>query len=453
MDNCHDIAASQELLEQLDDALEQRAYRKVRELLAVLHPAEIAQLLESLPPKEREIAWEQLDEEQHTDVLSYADDEVRSVRLAQMEPEELVAAAEDLEPDDAVDLLQDLPEPRVDEVLRAMGQQQRARIEAVLAYPEDTAGGLMNLDVLTVRKDVDLETVIRYLRVHGEIPARTDRLFVVDRDDHYEGTLRLANLITLDPERGVEEVMETNRRGIPATLPEREVALLFEQRDLISAPVVDEEGRLLGRITVDDVMDVIREEGERSVMSMAGLDEEDDIFAPVLVTSRRRMLWLGVNLGTALLASWVIGLFEATIQEVVALAILMPIVASMGGIAGTQTLTIVIRGMALGSVGQSNAGWLLYRELMVGLINSLFWAIVIAVIATLWFESTKLGIVVGAALIINQIVAAVAGAIIPLALQRLSIDPALAGGVVLTTVTDVIGFMAFLGLGALFLVG
>ncbi len=452
MYHCHDTVSSQELLEQLDDALEQRAYPKVKELLALLHPAEIAQLLESLPPKEREVAWEQLNEEQHTEVLSYAEDEVRSVRLAQMEPEELVAAAEDLEPDDAVDLLQDLPEPMVDEVLRAMDQQQRARIEAVLVYPEDTAGGLMNLDVLTVRKDVDLETVIRYLRAQGEIPPRTDRLFVVDRNNHYEGTLRLANLITLEPDCSVAEAMETDRKGIAATLPEREVALLFEQRDLISAPVVDENGLLLGRITVDDVMDVIREEGEHSVMSMAGLDDQDDIFAPVLVTSKRRMLWLGVNLATALLASWVIGLFEATIQEVVALAILMPIVASMGGIAGTQTLTIVIRGMALGNVGQSNAGWLLYRELMVGLINSLFWAIVIAVIATLWFGSMKLGIVVGAALIINQIVAAVAGAIIPLALHRLSIDPALAGGVVLTTITDVIGFMAFLGLGAMFLV-
>ncbi|MEE8287433.1 MAG: magnesium transporter, partial [Gammaproteobacteria bacterium] len=242
------------------------------------------------------------------------------------------------------------------------------------------------------------------------------------------------------------------RDPILATMASHEVARLFEQRNLISAPVVDEAGRLIGRITVDDVVDVIRDEGEQTLMRMAGLDEEDDIFAPVLITSRRRMLWLGVNLATALLAAWVIGLFEATIEKVVALAVLMPVVASMGGIAGSQTLTIVIRGMALGQVGPSNARWLLNREVLVGFINSLLWALVVALVATYWFGWPALGVIVAIALIVNLVIGAVAGTLLPLVMRKLMIDPALAGGVVLTTVTDVVGFVTFLGLGALFLV-
>ena len=353
--------------------------------------------------------------------------------------------------DDAADILQDLPEPVADEVLQAMDEQYRERLEAVLAYPEDTAGGLMNVDVLTVRADVSLETVLRYLRRRGEIPEKTNRLFVVDRENVYVGMLRLADLLISDPDESVQAHIIAERDAIPATMASREVARLFEQRNLISAPVVDEAGNLLGRITIDDVVDVIRDEGEQTLMRMAGLDEEDDIFAPVFVTARQRMLWLGVNLATALLAAWVIGLFEATIEKVVALAVLMPVVASMGGIAGSQTLTIVIRGMALGQVGQSNAGWLLNREVMVGFINSLLWAFVVAVVATYWFGQPALGVIVAVALVINLVIAAIAGTVLPLIMRKLLIDPALAGGVVLTTITDVVGFMTFLGLGAIFL--
>ena len=266
------------------------------------------------------------------------------------------------------------------------------------------------------------------------------------------GMLRLADLLICDPDGSVESRIIDERDPIPATMASHEVARLFEQRNLISAPVVDEAGRLIGRITVDDVVDVIRDEGEQTLMRMAGLDEEDDIFAPVLITSRRRMLWLGVNLATALLAAWVIGLFEATIEKVVALAVLMPVVASMGGIAGSQTLTIVIRGMALGQVGPSNARWLLNREVLVGFINSLLWALVVALVATYWFGWPALGVIVAIALIVNLVIGAVAGTLLPLLMRKLMIDPALAGGVVLTTVTDVVGFVTFLGLGALFLV-
>ena len=442
----------QENLRRLNDALEREAISEVYALVRELHPADVALLLESVPEGERDIIWSQLDPASVAEVLAEADDAVRASHMRQMAPQALAAVAQEVDPDDAADILQDLPDPVADEVLQAMDEQYRERLEAVLAYPEDTAGGLMNVDVLTVRADVSLETVLRYLRRRGEIPEKTNRLFVVDRENLYVGMLRLADLLISDPDESVQAHIIAERDAIPATMPSREVARLFEQRNLISAPVVDEVGNLIGRITIDDVVDVIRDEGEQTLMRMAGLDEEDDIFAPVFVTSRQRMLWLGVNLATALLAAWVIGLFEATIEKVVALAVLMPVVASMGGIAGSQTLTIVIRGMALGQVGQSNAGWLLNREVMVGFINSLLWAFVVAVVATYWFGQPALGVIVAVALVINLVIAAIAGTVLPLIMRKLLIDPALAGGVVLTTITDVVGFMTFLGLGAIFLV-
>ncbi|NIR29785.1 MAG: magnesium transporter [Gammaproteobacteria bacterium] len=442
-----------ERLEALHDALERDALEKVRELIRDLHPAEAALLLESLPHKERDIVWEQIDEEQHTDVLAEAGDEVRASRMLQMAPEQLAAAALELDADDAVDILQDLPERVIEEVLLAMDEQNRRRLEGALVYPEDTAGGLMNIDTITVRGDVTLGVVLRFLRRKGDIPKKMESLVVVDRDNRYQGMLPITRLLTQEPQLKVVDVMDRDIKGIPATTADSEVAKLFEQRDLISAPVVDDEGVLLGHIFIDDVVDVIRNEGEHSFMSMAGLDEEVDMFAPIGITARRRSLWLGVNLATAFIAAWVIGLFEATIGQVVALAVLMPVVASMGGIAGTQTLTVVIRGMALGQLGQRNAGWLLAKELLVGLINSLFWALVVALVAVVWFDNTKLGIIVAVALVVNLVVAAISGALIPLILRRFSVDPALAGGVILTTVTDVVGFMTFLGLGTLFLLG
>lgn len=442
---------SREQVEVLEVLLEREAIPELRGILSELHPADVAHFLESIPSRERDGVWDLLGPEQLEDVLAYTDDRVRAEQLARMHPDEVASAIEGLDANDAVDLLQDLPEERVDEVLASMDAQHRQRLQAVLAYDEDTAGGLMDVDTLTVRADVSLETVLRYLRVYGSMPDKTDSLIVVDRDNRFQGMLPLVALLTQDPKSRVESFMVDEAGGIPASTPSGEVARLFEQRDLISAPVVDAEGVLLGRITIDDVVDVIREEGEHTVMRMAGLDEEDDIFAPVLTSARRRNIWLGVNLGTALLASWVIGLFEATLREVVALAILMPIVASMGGIAGSQTLTIVIRGMAVGHVGSSNAQRVMVKEILVGLMNGLLWALVVALIAGLWFRDTSLGLIIGVAMIVNLIVAALSGASIPLLLKRLNIDPALAGGVVLTTVTDVIGFMVFLGLGTAFL--
>jgi magnesium transporter len=442
----------QEHLHALSEAIEMDDIDGVKGLIESLHPAEIASLLESLPQRERDLVWEQLDSEQHTDVLAEAEDAVRASRMARMNAEELAAVAQEVDLDDAVDILQDLPEDLADEVLLAMDEQDRARLQSVMRYPEDTAGGLMNTDVVTVRADVTIETVMRYLRRRGEIPEKTNRLMVVDRHNHYLGALRLAALLINDAEREVGTLMETEIPGIPASMPESEVAKLFEQRDLISAPVVDEQGLLLGRITVDDVMDVIRDEGEHSLMGMAGLHEEEDMFAPVTRTARGRAVWLGINLATALFASWVIGWFEATLQQVVALAILMPVVASMGGIAGTQALTVVIRGMALGQIGWSNVRRLMLKELMVGLMNSLAWALVVGAIAMLWFGDGLLGFIVGVALVTNLVAAALTGAGLPLILRSLSIDPALAGGVILTTVTDVVGFVSFLGLGTILLI-
>ena len=435
--------------ERLTELLEQGATGALRKALGELHPAEIADWFESLPARDRDRAWSCIEPARRHDVLAEIEDAVRAGRLLTMRAEELATLAAHLDEDDVVDILQELPEEVMEDVLEAMAAQDRERLARALAYPEDSAGGLMNRDAISVRADVTVEVVQRYLRRLGDIPPATNRLMVVDRNGRLLGTIRLADLLTRDASESVESFLLDDVAPIPANLPANEVSRLFERRDYISAPIVDEEGRLLGRITVDDVVDVIRDEEERSFMQMAGLDEEDDIFGPITAAARRRLLWLGTNLATALAAAWVIGRFDETIEQVVALAILMPVVASMGGIAGTQTLTIAIRGIALGQLGLHNARALLGKELMVGMINGLVWAVVVAAIAGLWFRDPRLGLVAAAALFLNAVVAALAGASLPLLLRRLSVDPALAGGVVLTTITDVVGFAAILGLGAL----
>ena len=442
---------TQQRLETLNTALHSGTAEQVRNLLASLHPAEIGDLLESLPHGPREILWELVDADDQGEALVAVNEEVRAGLIEGMETSKLVAIAGGLDTDDLADVLQDMPGAVIHELLRSMDKQNRHRLEAVLSFPEDSAGGLMDLDIVTVRGNVSLDVVLRYLRLRGEIPDLTDSLMVVDRFDHYQGVLPLATLLTSDPDSAVSDVMDQDVEGIQANMQDADVARLFEDRDLVSAPVIDENGKLLGRITIDDVVDVIRDEADRSLMSMAGLDEDDDIFAPAITSARRRAVWLGINLGTAFLASWVIGLYETTLQQVVALAVLMPIVASMGGIAGSQTLTIMIRGLALGQVGPSNARTLMTKEVLVSIMNGLMWAIVVALVAGAWFQSVKIGAIIAAALIINLICAAVAGFSIPLALKRVGIDPALAGTVLLTTITDVVGFMAFLSLGTWYL--
>jgi len=321
----------------------------------------------------------------------------------------------------------------------------------MLSYPEDSAGGLMNADPIEVRADVRIGTVLRYLRLLETLPPQTDMLMVVDRKGHYQGALRLSALVTSALDLRVAEVMQTDVAGIAVDMKDIEVARLFQDHDLLSAPVVDAHNRLIGRITVDDVVDVIRDDSDRAMMHMAGLDDEADMFAPLLVSSRRRAVWLGINLVTAFLAAWVIGQFQATLAQLVALAVLMPIVASMGGIAGSQTLTLVIRGLALGQVQKGNIRILLNREVGISILNGVLWAVVIALLAVAWFGDWGIGGVLGIAILINLLCAALAGLAIPLILDRMGIDPALAGSVILTTVTDVIGFFAFLGLATLLL--
>ena len=451
MTDSADTQTSESRLERLTRALDSGAASQIRNLLGNLHSAEIADLLESVPHGPREILWELTDPDDHGEILVQVNDEVRAGLIDKMETEALIAATEDLDADDLADLIKDLPGAVTREVLRAMDKQNRERLVTVLHYPEDTAGGLMNVDMVTVRADVTLDVVLRYLRLHIDIPDTTDSLFVVDRDDNFKGILSLSALLTNDPDMLVAEVMNSDITGIPADMPDTEVAKMFENHNLVSAPVLGKKGQLIGRITIDDVVDVIREDADHSLLSMAGLDEEDDTFAPVIKSTRRRAVWLGINLFTAFLASWVIGLFQATIEQVVALAVLMPIVASMGGIAGSQTLIIVIRGMALGQIGASNARWLMYKELAVSALNGIAWAMVVAVISALWFRNPNIGYIIGAALVINLLCAAIAGLAIPFILTRLNIDPAHAGTVLLTTVTDVVGFLVFLGLGTMFL--
>jgi len=438
-------------LEILTEALDSGAASQISKLLSSLHSAEIADLLESFPHGPREILWGLVQPDDHGETLVHLNDEVRAGLIDAMNTDDLIAATEGLDADDLADLIKDLPGAVIQEILHSMDKQNRDRLVSVLYYPEDTAGGLMNVDTVTVRADVTLDVVLRYLRLHIDIPDNTDNLIVVDRNDNYKGILPLSRLLTNDPELLVAEIMNGETAAISATMEDTEVARLFETHDLVSAPVISEEGKLLGRITIDDVVDVIREDADHSLLRLAGLDEEDDTFAPVVKSARRRAVWLGINLFTALLASWVIGLFQATLEQVVALAVLMPIVASMGGIAGSQTLIIVIRGMALGQIGHTNARWLMYKELAVSALNGVGWAVVVAVIAATWFHDQTIGIIIGAALIINLIFAAVAGLSIPFLLQTMNVDPAHAGTVLLTTVTDIVGFMVFLGLGTIFL--
>jgi magnesium transporter len=353
-----------------------------------------------------------------------------------------------MELDDLADLLIDLPEAVTRQVLQSLDQQEEERLRQVLAYDEDSAGGLMNIDIVTVRPDVTLEVVCRYLRARSEMSDGTDSIFVVDRDNKYVGSLYLSRLLTNDGETIVSDVMSTDLLPILAHTASTQVVWEFENRDLLSAPVVDDDYRVLGRITVDDVVDVIRDEAEHSLMSAAGLDEEDDMFAPVFKSATRRALWLGVNLCTAFLAAAVVDVFQTTIDKIVLLAVLMPVVPSMGGVAGSQSLTIITRALALGQIDRTNAQRILRKELLVGILNGIGWAIVVATFTYLWFGDWRIGGVIGAAMVVNMFVAALAGFSIPLMLRRMNIDPALAGGVVLTTVTDVIGYMTFLGLGA-----
>ncbi|MCF6288686.1 MAG: magnesium transporter [Proteobacteria bacterium] len=444
--------ATEKEIHVLNLALDDNRLGEVERMINSLPASEIAFFLESLPKDKRNKVWELIDSEYSGEILVHLHDEVRSSFIAQMANQELVSAAADLELDDLADIIQDLPKAVSDELLLSMDKHNRELLRRVLSYPEDSAGGLMNPDVITIRPDVTIDVVLRYIRMRGSLPSPLGDLFAVGRNGHYRGRLDVNDLLLQNPDTKVADLLDLQSSPILATTPASEVAQDFEHHDWVSAPVVDDNNTLIGRITVDDIVDVIREESEQTVMRMAGLDEEDDMFAPVMISSKRRAVWLGINLLTALVAAYAIGFFAQTLEQIVALAILMPVVASMGGIAGSQTLTLMIRGMATGQIGLGNAKSLLTREFAISILNSFIWALVLAGITFLWFQDWKLGTVIALALTINLIAGALAGVIVPLILRRLSIDPAIAGGVVLTTVTDIVGYVSFLGLASLYLI-
>ena len=418
--------------------------------LQEMRPSEIAHSIESLPPKERRLIWSLLDTSTEGEILAELHDEIQQELMSEIKSDELVEIISDLEIDELVDILQNLPKVKVESVLSKIARRDSERIRTVLEYSEDSAGGLLNTDVISVRPRHSLEVVMRYLRSKKELPNNTDKIFVVSRDDKYLGELPVSKLLVSEPKLTVRELMETEVKPIAADTNDKEVAKLFEQNDWVSAPVVDEEMKLLGRITVDDVVDVIIEDADQNLIGLAGIAE--DTFAPPGRAAKSRALWLSINLLTAFIAAATINLFQTTIDKFVYLAVLMPIVASMGGVAATQTLTIVIRGLSLEQIKSSNLNWLFKRELIVSILNGIFLSILISIVTYFWFQELLISILICAAIVINLISSVIAGIFVPIILNKLNQDPAIAGSVVVTTVTDVIGFFSFLGLATIFLV-
>ena len=433
----------------LKEKLSSGTYSQISRMLNKLHPNDIAHFIESSPPTDREFVWQILDKEIEGEVLNHLPHSLQEYFLETMEASEVVEITKTLEPDEIADIIQRLPGAVIEEVLSSMSSQNRERIEQVLSYPEDTAGGLMNTDVIAVRRSPTLDVVLRYLRMQGNFPNSTDKIFVVARNNKYKGYLNLNQLLISDPALHVEDIYKRDSEAINVNTLDNDVVRSFEKNDWISAPVVDSDNRLLGRITIDDVVNVIREDADESLRQQTGLGE--DTFAKTSSATYRRAVWLGLNLITAFAAAFVIDLFRETIDKVVTLAVLMPIVASMGGVAATQTLTIMVRGFALDQINKTNIRWLITRETIVGLGNGLIWALVVSVVTTLWFQDLIIAQIIAIAMVINLLVAVISGVSIPLLLRYLKLDPGIGGTVIVTTITDITGFMSFLGLASIYL--
>lgn len=438
-------------LKKLNTALSGGQFVSVRKLLLELPPSDVALILESSPSRTREELWNLIDGDFHGDILEELSEDVRNGIISRMMPANVVDALEEMDTDDLAETLSSLPDEVLQDILASMDAQDRLRAEQALSYGEETAGFIMNTDTITLRPDVSIDVVLRYIRLQGDLPENTDTLYVVNRTDMLVGIVPVARLLTADPQAKVSDVMDEEPEAIPDNMPDDEVAGMFERYNWLSAPVVDAKHHLVGRITIDDVVDIIREDAEHSMMSMAGLEDEEDTFAPVLQSTRRRSVWLALNLVTALLAAMVSDLFEAALSQLAVLAILNTIVPSMGGVAGNQTLTLVIRGMALGHVNPGNSRWLISKELAIGFFNGVIWAVLIATVIALWKQDYLLGVIIAFAMMINMVAAAFSGAFLPIIMKKLKIDPALAGSVILTTITDVVGIFAFLGTATLFL--
>jgi len=445
---------SEKKLGKLISDLERDQITSIQQTLISLNPSEIARLLESLTPGKRKIIWQLVDQDDEGDVLKELVEDVRQNLIGEMDATELIAATQDMELDDLADLLVDLPETVTEQVITALDRQDQIRLESVMSYDEDTAGGLTNPRIISVRRGITIEVLMRYLKRLNKLPEHTNYIYIVNRNDEYLGALKLFDLFLEDKNKPIETIMDESVKAMLADVDVKQVAMDFQNLDLISMPVIDEKNRLLGQITVDDVVDVIQDQVNSEIFNMAGLDDEDDIFAPVILSTKRRAVWLGMNLITAFVVAGAIGLFQEILQQIVILAVLMPIVASMGGVAGNQTLILVIRGIAMGKIQRSNARKLLVKESSVALLNGLTWSIVVSVLAVVLFQTTwAIGLIVGAAMLLNIFASAIAGVAIPFLLKKMGIDPALAGGVLMITLTDVLGFVTFLGLATLFLLG
>ncbi|MCE0494049.1 magnesium transporter [Vibrio salinus] len=436
-------------LQEVTEALENGQFVHVRRQLQDMEPEDIAHLLEASPRKSREVLWQLTDPEDYGEILDELNEDVKDALVSKMAPERLAEATEGMDTDDVAYVLRSLPDDLSKEILSQMDAADRLRIEMALSYPEDTAGGLMSTDVITIRADVSVDVVLRYLRIKGELPQTTDALYVINPDNKLTGHLSLISLLTAQPETPVSEIMDDADEAISVETEASDIASLFERRNWVSAPVVDENEQLVGRITIDDVVDVIREDAEHSMMSMAGMDDDEDTFAPVFKSAKKRSIWLGANVLAALAAASVSNMFESTLSQMASIAVLMTIVPSMGGVAGNQTVALVIRGLALGHIGDSNKRELLLKEAAVGLLNGILWALIIGSIVVVWKGNIQLGAIISAAMLTNLLVAGIAGVVIPVFLKKMKIDPALAGGMALTTVTDVVGLFAFLGLATI----
>ena len=437
-------------LEAILDDSSNLSLNQIRRLLNKMTPSEIAHALESSPPKQRDLLFSLLKTKEEGDVLFELGEEIQQDLMSSISNEELSEAVKELELDEIVDILQNLPEERMEEILSKMSQVDRKRIEMGLTYADNTAGGLLNTDVISVRPNNSIDVVISYLRGQKNLPENTDKIFVVNSDNEYLGELFISEIITSNPSMLVREVMHTELTALNVNMDDKEVATNFERNNLVSCAVTDDNNKLIGRITIDDVVDVIREDADQNLLGMAGVAE--DTFAPPGRAAKSRVFWLSINLVTAFIAASAINIFQDTLDKVVYLAVLMPIVASMGGVAATQTLTIVLRGLTLEQINTSNIRWLFKRELAVSIINGIVLSLFVGVSTFLWFEDKILSVLISCALVINLISSVIAGILVPLALRKFNQDPAISGSVVVTTVTDVIGFISFLGLATLYLV-
>ena len=422
---------------------------QIQRILSKMDSHEIAHCLESTPSEQRKVIWSIIDKSNEAEVLSELGEEIQHDLFDEISNEELLDLVQNLELDEMVDILQNLPQQRTSFLLSKMTKIDRERVEMVLEYPEDSAGGLLNNDIISVQKDSSLNLVLEYLRSIGDIPENTDKLFVVSKNNNFIGELKISKIISSDPELKVSDIMNYKPHSFNVNESDKEVSRFFEQNDLISAAVVNHKNELIGRITIDDVVDVIIEDADQNFLSMAGIAE--DTFSPPARAARRRIVWLGLNLITAFIAALAINIFQDAIDKIVYLAVLMPIVASMGGVAATQTLTIVLRGLTLEQISNSNLGWLFKRELAVSILNGIVLSLIISLVTFLWFNQIILSILIAAAMIINLLSSVVAGVFVPVILRRLNQDPAIAGSVIVTTVTDVVGFVSFLGLATIFL--